>query len=144
MDSHHLKLNPATCEASWDSHHTTTGTCRTSPPSPAHFTDRRRPYVWDNPCSTAFKTQTALNTAPVLAYSDVNRPFIIDTDASNVGVSAVLSQQGDSGEQEARAQLAPKVATLQAVDGEAGWLPLTPSQVQEVQEQDTTLAHVRG
>ncbi|KAJ8410084.1 hypothetical protein AAFF_G00211250 [Aldrovandia affinis] len=32
---------------------------------------------------------------------------------------------------EARAQLAPKVATLQAVDGEAGWLPLTPSQVQE-------------
>ncbi|KAJ8395017.1 hypothetical protein AAFF_G00039680 [Aldrovandia affinis] len=66
--------------------------------------------------------------APVLAYSDVNRPFIIDTDASNVGVGAVLSQQGDSGEQ--------------AVDGEAGWIPLTPSQVQEEQERDVTLAHV--
>ncbi|KAJ8412154.1 hypothetical protein AAFF_G00144210 [Aldrovandia affinis] len=49
----------------------------------------------------AFKTlQTALITAPVLAYPDVNRPFIIDTDASNIGIGAVLSQQGDSGEQQ--------------------------------------------
>ncbi|KAJ8385055.1 hypothetical protein AAFF_G00195850 [Aldrovandia affinis] len=45
--------------------------------------------------------------------------------------------------QEARAQLARTVATLRTVNGEAGWLPLTPSQVQEEQEQDATLAHVR-
>ncbi|KAJ8412152.1 hypothetical protein AAFF_G00144190 [Aldrovandia affinis] len=69
--------------------------------SPLHrLTDQGRPYVWDDPCSMAFKTlQTALITAPVLAYPDVNRPFIIDTDASNIGIGAVLSQQGDSGEQ---------------------------------------------
>ncbi|KAJ8412025.1 hypothetical protein AAFF_G00142920 [Aldrovandia affinis] len=128
----------------------------------------RVPYVWDDPCSKAFNVlQTALITAPVLAYPDVNRPFILDTDASNIGVGAVLSQQGDSGEQhgnadalswrlcaaagcencprqEARAQLALMVATLRAVDGEAGWLPLTSTQVQEEQEWDAALAHVRG
>ncbi|KAJ8397074.1 hypothetical protein AAFF_G00011280 [Aldrovandia affinis] len=46
--------------------------------------------------------------------------------------------------QEAWAQLAPTVATLRAVDGEAGWLPLIPTQVQEEQERDAALAHVRG
>ncbi|KAJ8347426.1 hypothetical protein AAFF_G00205710 [Aldrovandia affinis] len=38
----------------------------------------------------------------------------------------------------------PERATLRAVDGEAGWLPLIPTQVQEEQERDAALAHVRG
>ncbi|KAJ8412636.1 hypothetical protein AAFF_G00115870 [Aldrovandia affinis] len=61
--------------------------------------------------------------APVLAYPDANWPFILDTDASN----------------EAWTQL----ATLRAIDGEAGCLPLSPAQVQEEQERDTALIHVR-
>ncbi|KAJ8404027.1 hypothetical protein AAFF_G00343770 [Aldrovandia affinis] len=85
------------------------------------LTDRGQPYVWDDPFSQAFNAlQTALITAPVLAYPDANRPFIMDTDASNVGVGTVLSQPNDSGEQEARAQLVPMVATLQTDNGEAG------------------------
>ncbi|KAJ8385322.1 hypothetical protein AAFF_G00190380 [Aldrovandia affinis] len=71
---------------------------------PLHcLTDRGQPYVWDDPCAQAFNVlQTALITAPVLAYPDANRPFILDTDASNVGVGAILSQQSDSGEQVSR------------------------------------------
>ncbi|KAJ8391351.1 hypothetical protein AAFF_G00089810 [Aldrovandia affinis] len=65
-----------------------------------HLTDRGQPYVWDDPCVQAFNTlRTALITAPVLAYPDTNRPFILDMDASNVGVGAILSQPSDSGEQ---------------------------------------------
>ncbi|KAJ8403386.1 hypothetical protein AAFF_G00351580 [Aldrovandia affinis] len=70
---------------------------------PLHrLTDRSQPYVWDDPCpcTQAFNAlQTALIMAPVLAYPDANRPFILDTDASNVGVGAVLSQPSDSREQ---------------------------------------------
>ncbi|KAJ8402316.1 hypothetical protein AAFF_G00371810 [Aldrovandia affinis] len=68
---------------------------------PLHrLTGRGQPYVWDDPCAQAFNVlQTALITAPVLAYPDANRPFILDTDASNVGVGTVLSQPSDSGEQ---------------------------------------------
>ncbi|KAJ8403297.1 hypothetical protein AAFF_G00355140 [Aldrovandia affinis] len=112
---------------------------------PLHrMTDRGQPYIWDDPCTQAFNAlQTALITAPVLVYPGANRPFVLDMDASNVGVGAILSQPSDSGEQEARAQLAPTVATLRTVDGEAGCLPLSPAQVQEVQERDVALTHVQ-
>ncbi|KAJ8387232.1 hypothetical protein AAFF_G00159510 [Aldrovandia affinis] len=68
---------------------------------PLHtLTDRGQLYVWDDPCAQAFNAlQTALIMAPMLAYPDANRPFILDTDASNVGVGAILSQPSDSGEQ---------------------------------------------
>ncbi|KAJ8418859.1 hypothetical protein AAFF_G00003580 [Aldrovandia affinis] len=113
---------------------------------PLHrLTDRGQPYVWDDPCAQAFNAlQTALIMAPVLAYPDANRPFVLDTEASNVGVGAVLSQPSDSGEQEARAQLAPMVATLRTIYGEAGCLPLSPAQVQEAQERDAALTHVQS
>ncbi|KAJ8399002.1 hypothetical protein AAFF_G00416690 [Aldrovandia affinis] len=196
---------------------------------------QEEPYIWDDPCTQVFNAlQTALITAPVLAYPDANRPFVLDTDASNVGVGVILSQPSDSGEQviayysralskternycvtrrelltaiaalrhfwpylhgarflvrtdhasliwllnfknpegqvarwletlqgydfelrhrpgrqhgnaEARAQLAPTVATLRTVDGEAGCLPLSPAQVQEAQEHGThTCAELAG
>ena len=42
-----------------------------------------------------------LCSAPVLAYLDFQKPFILDTDASNTGISGVLSQLDDEGRERA-------------------------------------------
>ena len=41
--------------------------------------------------------QKALATSPVLAYPDFTKPFILYTDASNLGIGYVLVQKGDDG-----------------------------------------------
>ena len=38
-----------------------------------------------------------LTTAPILAFPNYNKSFILDTDASNTGIGTVLSQLDDSG-----------------------------------------------
>ena len=50
-------------------------------------------FQWDEECELAFnKLKAHLVTAPILAYPDYAREFILDTDASQVGTGAVLSQ----------------------------------------------------
>ncbi|CAI5646298.1 unnamed protein product [Oreochromis niloticus] len=68
--------------------------------SPLHrLTDKGQPFGWSDACAAAFtQLKEALTRAPVLAYPDARQPFIVDTDASNVGVGAVLSQQDNAGE----------------------------------------------
>ena len=51
---------------------------------------------WNEICEDAFnQLREAVSTAPVLGYADYRLPFIVETDASNDGLGAVLSQVQD-------------------------------------------------
>ena len=51
---------------------------------------------WTDECETAFNAlKTALTTTPVLGFADYNLPFIVETDACDKGLGAVLSQMQD-------------------------------------------------
>ena len=51
---------------------------------------------WTPECETAFEQLKAnLTHSPVLKVPEVNKPYIVYTDASDVGLGAVLSQLGD-------------------------------------------------
>ncbi|KRX68115.1 Retrovirus-related Pol polyprotein from transposon 17.6 [Trichinella sp. T6] len=64
---------------------------------PLHrLTEQRRQFSWSNEAEEAFqRLKRALTTAPILAFPRFDIPFIIDTDASETGIGAVLSQKHD-------------------------------------------------
>ena len=52
------------------------------------------PYQWDKAEQTAFSTlKNALITAPILVFSNFDKPFRLDIDRSKLGLGAILSQQ---------------------------------------------------
>ena len=54
--------------------------------------------VWNNDRIKAFeKLKNVLTSESVLASPDTTLPFILQTDASRVGIGAVLSQVDDTG-----------------------------------------------
>ena len=55
-------------------------------------------YDWTSDCEKAFnQLKTKLMSAPILLYPDFEKAFTLMTDASGVGLGAVLSQQGPDG-----------------------------------------------
>ena len=55
---------------------------------------------WDPECQLAFDQLKDLCTrTPILAYADYRKPFQLQTDASDLGLGAVLYQTDDSGHQ---------------------------------------------
>ncbi|MCG8625912.1 MAG: DDE-type integrase/transposase/recombinase, partial [Proteobacteria bacterium] len=55
-------------------------------------------FKWTEECQQGFDNlKQALTSAPVLAYPNYSRPFILETDASLKGLGAILSQRGDDG-----------------------------------------------
>lgn len=56
--------------------------------------------VWNGECDKAFKElKKLLCTSPVLRNPDFSRRFILQTDASDRGIGAVLSQKDEAGEE---------------------------------------------
>ncbi|KAJ8037228.1 hypothetical protein HOLleu_17992 [Holothuria leucospilota] len=62
---------------------------------PLHrLTEKGREFLWNQDCEGAFIClERRLTTSPVLAYPLREGKFVLDTDASDFGVGAVLSQQ---------------------------------------------------
>ena len=66
---------------------------------PLHqLTERDSTFRWTNECQEAFdRLRKVLSSAPVLAFPDFEKPFLLDTDASDAGIGAVLSQLDEQG-----------------------------------------------
>ena len=62
------------------------------------LTKKGAPFIWTEQQQAAFLTlKSFLCSAPVLAYPALDRPFILQTDASNLGLGAVLAQIDSKG-----------------------------------------------
>ena len=61
---------------------------------PLHqLTEQSKPFHWTVECDQAFnRLREQLTTSPVLVFPDFSKEFLLDTDASDQGIGAVLSQ----------------------------------------------------
>jgi hypothetical protein len=58
---------------------------------PTKLSEQKKSFQWTPETEAAFQTlKGALCAAPILAYPQPGERFIIDTDASNVGIGGVL------------------------------------------------------
>ena len=66
---------------------------------PLHqLTEKNTPFRWTAAAQDAFESLCQkLATAPILAFPDCSKPFTLDTDASDFGMGAVLSQIQEDG-----------------------------------------------
>lgn len=73
----------------------------------------KKKFVWSPEAEEAFlKLKTALVSSPVLCSPDFDQVFTIQTDASDVGIGAVLTQ-GDGSEERVIAYMSMKLTTAQ-------------------------------
>ncbi|GBM15589.1 Transposon Ty3-I Gag-Pol polyprotein [Araneus ventricosus] len=86
---------------------------------PLHkLTEARSNFNWTEECEKSFNSlKQALITSPVLTYPRTDKEFILDTDASNEGIGAVLSQKIGN-EEEPEGQIARWIQRLQEYDFE--------------------------
>ena len=67
---------------------------------PVHtLTEKITPFKWTDECKPSFmKLKQAFCSSPVFCYPTIRQNFVLDTDASGVGIGAVLSQVEDGTE----------------------------------------------
>ena len=66
-----------------------------------HLTKQKIPFKWSTEYEVSFTTlKEHLTSAPLLVFPDFTKPFILDTDASDVGIGAVLAQRDDQGREQ--------------------------------------------
>ncbi|GFX73302.1 retrovirus-related Pol polyprotein from transposon opus [Trichonephila clavipes] len=67
---------------------------------PLHkLTEAKQKFIWTVDCNNVFnKLKDTLTSAPILAYPEIGKQFILDTDASHESIGAVLSQEIDGQE----------------------------------------------
>ena len=66
---------------------------------PLKLTEKDQTFSWTEECLKAFETlKQKLTEAPILARPDFEKEFILDTNASDIAIAAVLSQNIDGKE----------------------------------------------
>ena len=88
------------------------------------FTKKGADFTWSDQHQDAFQAlKTLLCSAPVLAYPRFDQPFILQTDASNVGLGAVLAQIDTNGNEQvisyASRTLTPRERNYSTLEKEA-------------------------
>jgi hypothetical protein len=64
----------------------------------SNLTKKKVSFNWIEPLEVAFEAlKTSFTTAPVLKQLDPTKPYVVKTDASTSGISAVLEQEDDDG-----------------------------------------------
>ena len=62
-------------------------------------TEKCRKFTWTQQCEAFSNLKECLTSAPILALPDWSKPFIVDTDASDFGIGAILSQCQEDGKE---------------------------------------------
>jgi hypothetical protein len=83
--------------------------------SPLHdLTKAKAKFEWTEDCQSAVdRIKQQLTAAPILARPDFNREFEVHTDASDVGMGAVLAQRDDEGQEHVIAYASTKLNSAQ-------------------------------
>ncbi|GBM77913.1 Transposon Ty3-I Gag-Pol polyprotein, partial [Araneus ventricosus] len=103
---------------------------------PLHkLTEAKSNFNWTDECEKSFNSlKQALTSSPILTYPRTDKDFILDTDASNEGIGAVLSQNTGNEER----VIAYTSARAWEPEGQiARW-------IQRLQEYDFEIQHRKG
>jgi hypothetical protein len=62
------------------------------------LTRKNKSFTWSSSAAKAFESlKRAFTSAPILLHADLEKPFIIEADASDFALGSILSQTGDDG-----------------------------------------------